>query len=205
MRFGKALGEETVRGAPGRPRRVALPEGSRLAPRYGGADLADAYAIGLPSGAGRDVETISRLVLGQSPRWLRSLMRLRDVLVTPLGIRTSRQLRAASEVEGARHIGLFRILSVDLDELIVGQDDKHLGFHVSVLIRPSETEAVDEVVATTVVDCHNLLGRTYLLVISSFHRLIVRANLQRAARDCLAGLGAPAPSGVGGAEPLPFP
>jgi hypothetical protein len=34
----------------------------------------------------------------------------------------------------------------------------------------------------TVVHCHNWLGRTYLAVISPFHRAIVRATLRRTAR-----------------------
>jgi hypothetical protein len=37
-------------------------------------------------------------------------------------------------------------------------------------------------VATTVVHCHNTLGRVYLAVIAPFHRRIVRSALQRAAR-----------------------
>jgi Protein of unknown function (DUF2867) len=37
-----------------------------------------------------------------------------------------------------------------------------------------------ELVAVTVVHCHNLLGRTYLAAVAPFHRIIVRANLERA-------------------------
>jgi hypothetical protein len=32
------------------------------------------------------------------------------------------------------------------------------------------------------VQCHNLLGRVYLLVIAPFHRMVVRSTLHRAAR-----------------------
>jgi hypothetical protein len=32
------------------------------------------------------------------------------------------------------------------------------------------------------VHCHNRLGRTYLAVIAPFHRVIVRATLERAVR-----------------------
>ncbi len=164
-------------------RRVALPAASRISALYQGADLADAYAIGLAPGAARDVSRLARLVLGQSPAWLRALMRMRDNLVAPFGIRTSRQLVDASEVSGVDHIGLFRIYAVAPDEMIVGQDDMHLDFRASVLLRRSEGGPGDEVVATTVVHCHNLLGRAYLMGIAPFHRLVVRANLRQAARD----------------------
>nr|WP_233286857.1 DUF2867 domain-containing protein [Bradyrhizobium oropedii] len=39
-----------------------------------------------------------------------------------------------------------------------------------------------ELVADTVVHCHNRLGRIYLTTISPFHRMIVRASLEQAAR-----------------------
>jgi hypothetical protein len=35
---------------------------------------------------------------------------------------------------------------------------------------------------STVVHCHNALGRTYIRVIAPFHRLIVKSCLRRAAR-----------------------
>jgi hypothetical protein len=35
---------------------------------------------------------------------------------------------------------------------------------------------------STVVHCHNLPGRAYLLVIAPFHRMVVKASLRRAAR-----------------------
>jgi hypothetical protein len=51
-----------------------------------------------------------------------------------------------------------------------------------VLLRSLGDVRNDEAVLTTVVHCHNLLGRVYLGVISPFHRLVVRSNLARAAR-----------------------
>jgi hypothetical protein len=39
-----------------------------------------------------------------------------------------------------------------------------------------------ELVVTTVVHCHNRLGRAYLAAIAPFHRTILRANLHRTVR-----------------------
>jgi hypothetical protein len=52
----------------------------------------------------------------------------------------------------------------------------------SVLLRSFGDDRDDEVVLTTVVHCHNLLGRIYLRVISPFHYLVARSNLAKAAR-----------------------
>jgi Protein of unknown function (DUF2867) len=170
-------------------RAVAPPTGSRIAGLFAGADLADAFAIRLPPGSNRDIGTLTRFMLGEQAPWIRHLMGLRDALVAGFGIKTSRQLRQESPrqkpIEGASdRIYIFRVYAISEDEMILGEDDKHLDFRLSVLLRSNGAghQGKTEIVATTVVHCHNLLGRTYLALISPFHRLVVRSILQRAAR-----------------------
>lgn len=155
---------------------VALPTGSRIADRFAGADLADAYAIRLPPDSSRDIETLTRFVLGEEAPWLRLLMAVRDSVVAGFGLKTSRQLRQGSVTDGAARIYIFRVYEITRDEAILGEDDKHLDFRVSVQRRPGD------IVVTTVVHCHNLLGRAYLALITPFHRLVVKSILRRAAR-----------------------
>jgi hypothetical protein len=155
---------------------VALPIGSRIAGLFAGADLADAYAIGLPQGTSHDIETLARFMLGEEAPWLRLLMGVRDAAVAGFGIKTSRQLRRGSVTDGVARIYIFRVYEITGDEAILGEDDKHLDFRISVLRRS------DEIVVTTVVHCHNLLGRLYLALITPFHRLVVKSILRRAAR-----------------------
>ena len=66
--------------------------------------------------------------------------------------------------------------------LILGEDDRHLDFKVSVLLRPAFGQERDELVTTTVVHCHNLLGRSYLALIRPVRHQVVQANLRGAAR-----------------------
>lgn len=155
---------------------VALPTGSRIAGLYVGADLVDAYAIGLPPGASHDVEALTRFMLGEEAPWLRLLMGIRDAVVAGFGVKTSRQLRRGSVTDGVARIYIFRVYEITGDEAILGEDDKHLDFRVSVQRRPGD------IVVTTVVHCHNLLGRAYLALITPFHRLVVKSLLRRAAR-----------------------
>ena len=49
-------------------------------------------------------------------------------------------------------------------------------------MRTASTDAQARLTLSTVVHCHNRLGRVYLFVIAPFHRLIVRSGLRRAAR-----------------------
>jgi hypothetical protein len=53
---------------------------------------------------------------------------------------------------------------------------------VSILCTPgSQPDAGNQLTMSTVVHCHNLLGRTYLSLIAPFHRQVVKASLRRAA------------------------
>ncbi|MCF8532061.1 MAG: DUF2867 domain-containing protein [Reyranella sp.] len=155
---------------------VPLPTGSRIADLFAGADLADAYAIDLPSGSSRDIETLTRFMLGEEAPWLRLLMGVRDAVVAGFGLKTSRRLRQGSVTDGVARIYIFRVYEITWNEAILGEDDKHLDFRVSVQRRPGD------IVVTTVVHCHNLLGRAYLALITPFHRLVVKSILRRAAR-----------------------
>ena len=71
------------------------------------------------------------------------------------------QLRDAPVENAAPRIFIFRVYAVYVDEMILGEDDKHLDFRASVWLRSDhgESASVKEIVLTTVVHCHNLLGR----------------------------------------------
>jgi hypothetical protein len=165
-----------------RARAAALPAESGIASWFAGSDLADSFAITLPSSGTRDVLVLSRFVLADPAPWFTALLRLRDGIVRLFGVKTTRQLRSASRAGNEDRIDFFRILSVSDSEVIVGEDDRHLDFRASILLRRREAESGDELLMTTAVHCHNLLGRTYLAIILPFHRLIVRSMLNRAAR-----------------------
>jgi hypothetical protein len=156
---------------------------SRIAALYPTSDFADALAITLPPRTARDIVELTRALLDRPSPFLQFLMNLRDVGVALFGVKTSRQIRENLSREGCDRINFFRVRSVSENELIMGEDDKHLDFRLSVLLRPCERGLGDEIVTTTVAHCHGLLGRTYLAIVGPFHRMIVRSNLRRVARS----------------------
>jgi hypothetical protein len=164
---------------------VALPGESRVARAYATTDLADAYAIRLPENAITDPELLARFLFSQQAPWIAGLMRIRDTLVAGFGLKTSGQLKSPSA--GSRNdkrISIFKIYERGTHEILLGEDDKHLDFRVSVLhqTRTVSAESAPFLVVSTVVHCHNLLGRTYIRLIAPFHRLIIQSSLRRAAR-----------------------
>ncbi len=162
------------------PHAVSLPEESCIAGLYARPSLADAYSIELPPGTTHDPELLARFIFSWRPAWVATLMNVRDSCVGAFGLKTGRALRA-SDVQRTR-IGIFRLYEVRPLEVLVGEDDRHLDFRASVLYRASGGPASSaSVVLSTVVHCHNRFGRTYLRLITPFHRLIVRSFLRQAA------------------------
>lgn len=163
--------------------RVAPPAGSAVAGLYAGAGLLDAYAVALANDAPDDIDLLARATLDRPPVWFTGLLGLRDVLVSVAGIKTSRSIRREAEQHGRETVAFFPVLARTVDELVLGEDDRHLDFRASVLLRRTGPDGGRELVMTTTVHCHNLVGRAYLLAITPFHRLIVQSTLARLAKQ----------------------
>ena len=139
-----------------------------------GAQFADAFRITV-DGTALDARQAAEKMLGRGPRWIETLMRLRNRMVAPIGLK--RPLPAAPRA--ADTIGRFPVVSETPHRLVAGFDDKHLDFRVVVDVAAAGQG--QSVTATTLVLTHNLLGRGYLAIILPFHRLIARAMLRQVA------------------------
>jgi hypothetical protein len=139
-----------------------------------GAQFADAFSLEV-DGRALDARRAAEKIFAHSPSWIDALLRLRNMIVTPLGLKPS----GASETTPRELIGIFPILSETSDRLVAGFDDKHLNFRVVVDVATSGQG--QDVTATTLVLTHNLLGRVYLAIILPFHRLIVPAMMRQIA------------------------
>jgi hypothetical protein len=163
-------------------RPVALPAEAGIAHVYSSVHLADAFAIRLPMNASRDLDQLARFIFKHQPSWIGNLTRIRDVIVACFGLKTAKRLAtlAGDSVNG--RVGIFKVYSRNETEIVLGEDDKHLDFRVSVLcsVEPAP-QSGRQLTLSTVVHCHNLLGQAYILVIAPFHRMVVKASLRRAA------------------------
>jgi Protein of unknown function (DUF2867) len=143
-----------------------------------GAQFADAFSLEV-DGRALDARKAAEKIFARSPAWIDALLRLRNMIVTPLGLKTS----AASGTTPREMIGMFPVLSETPDRLVAGFDDKHLAFRVVVDVATSGQG--QDVTATTLVLTHNLLGRVYLAIILPFHRLIVPVMIRQVASQGL--------------------
>ncbi|WP_434569144.1 DUF2867 domain-containing protein [Pseudomonas sp. Z3-8] len=157
---------------------VPVPSTSGITHLYNPMNLADAFAIRLPAGTSSDPDLLARFILSHQPSWIGWLLTIRDTIVACFGLKTARHLASL-----ANRVGVFKVYSTNQTEIVLGEDDKHLDFRISILCsEEAEREGSRQLVFSTVVQCHNRLGRAYIFVIAPFHRLVVRASLLRAAR-----------------------
>lgn len=162
---------------------VAIPARSGVATIFKSVNLADAFAIRLPSSASTDPDVLARFIFSQQPSWVGTLMNMRDAIVVPFGLKTGRELAKLADDAKAHRVGIFKVYSTNEEEVVVGEDDRHLDFRVSVLCSGAAApDGSRELTVTTVVHCHNQLGRTYLRAIAPFHRMVIKASLRRAAQ-----------------------
>jgi len=147
------------------------------------ADHVDAVAVDLPTGT--TAVEFTRAAVVSRPNWIDRLLGLRDAIVAPLGLRT--QVRVAPdqvapdqiEIITNRRFGPFKVLSVAEDEVLVGDDDKHLRFRTSFAVRGRDEET--EGIFTTIVVHKNFAGRVYFALIKPFHNIVVASVVRRAA------------------------
>jgi hypothetical protein len=173
---------DAARPGPRRGVREVPPPAESGVASWFGADLADAFAVPVDAAdVAKGMDSLARSTLGDPAPWIRLLLGLRDTLVAGFGVKTTQEVRRAAIADNAERMDFFRVLARSDRELILGEDDRHLDFRLSLLLRARPDGSGDELVATTVVRCHNALGRLYLALIARFHRLVVISNLSRAA------------------------
>ncbi len=124
--------------------------------------------------------------LKAAPAWFKSLFRLRNALVRPFGLRGGAPAdigtvkRKPHYAIGDR-MGWFKLFHQGDQEIIVGADDKHLDFRLS-LYKQELPQGV-RFTATTIVSTHNRAGRIYLWLILPFHKLGMKSLLGELARQ----------------------
>jgi len=157
------------------------PSGSQASQRLPGAYFYDCYQIAAPLIEASALETYLHVVR-QTPGWVNRLMALRNWLVGLVGLKNLGHLGAlgagkpAGEYRVGDRAGIFSLLYLTPDEVLLGDSDKHLDVVLSVCKAPQGAVSV-----TTVVHVHNWLGRLYMLPVTPLHKIIVRTMLKRAA------------------------
>lgn len=136
-------------------------------------DYLDSYSAIL-STTDLTIEQVGKSFFTSDPEWVGWLFALRNSVVSLLGLKTSGAgeqdaLLQGFKCEVGERVGLFKVFAKNENEIILGEDDKHLDFRVSLFLDKQN----QILIVSTVVKIHNWLGRLYFLPVKPFHKLIV--------------------------------
>jgi len=142
--------------------------------------------------ASKILELILEGFLNNAPRGVSRLMLIRNLLVAPLGLRTSPLGCPVSSLLSADRRNLFAgqypVLDQSVDDakgvaqVLLGANDKHLTFRSCVSVEKFEGGDVRLTLGTSVL-CKNLFGRFYMAAISLVHRRYISPAMMRRAVD----------------------
>ncbi len=116
----------------------------------------------------------ARAALENPPRFVTTLMAVRNSIVARFGLKGPEHLRHSPE---QRLVGAFPVISESTDEIVLGGDDKHLDFRIWIAVQPDQAGCT--VTLSTLVQLNNRFGKFYLFVIMPFHRWLSRLMLRR--------------------------
>ncbi|WP_426060209.1 DUF2867 domain-containing protein [Hymenobacter sp. B1770] len=157
----------------------AIPAASLIQESLPQVDFLDTFCLDLPPGSQLSASEAAQTCFLHAPAWVLWLMRLRNALVKKLGLATTlppgmQPLHRPLVV--IDFVGPFRTFAASSAEVLLGLDDRHLNFRVSVLVA-QEPDAT-RVFMSTAVQYHNLAGRLYFAVVRPFHSAVVPAMLR---------------------------
>jgi hypothetical protein len=157
-----------------------LPPGSLLAAEAERYPFTDCQRQSLP--APQPASALLTAFTASQPAWAQTLMRWRDRLCAPLGLKTSTTVPMPSPpYRMGQQLGIFRILALSEQEALLGENDRHLDFRVSL------RSHAGELLVTTLVRPHNAFGWVYLLLVLPAHYLIANASCKRLAMQLAEG------------------
>lgn len=145
---------------------------ANLIDRYLPADYRDSFCRQIQTNTTISPEKLLIEMFTRTPGWINALHKLRDILVKPFGLEVKRE---NLDISGA-------IKEKTNNEVVLGKDDKHLEFYVSLRLHSTENN-IYRIEVTTIVRYHNRLGRIYFFFVRPIHKLIVPAMLKRVLKN----------------------
>jgi len=130
------------------------------------------------------IDQVGNAFFVSSPKWIGLLLSFRNKIVSLFGLKTGHSISKEKKliIEKGEQIGLFKIFDKTENEIILGEDDKHLDFRVSLFL-DSHTQHKKKLIISTIVVFNNWFGKVYFLPVKPFHKVIVRNMLKNTIQE----------------------
>lgn len=166
--------------------KTKIPEGSILNSGNMQYDYFDAFQSKfINKNQNLGITEIGKYFFSGGPNWIELLFVFRNWVVGLLGLKTAGKNVVRQKLfenilfEKGDKIGLFKVFEKTENELILGEDDKHLNFRVSLFLDKFDaTNADSSLTISTTVKFNNWFGRLYFIPVKPFHKIIVPTMLK---------------------------
>lgn len=167
-------------------KKTNLPKNSILVTKNSEFDFVDSYEGEFIDSENKIGATeIGKAFFSGGPKWVETLFSLRNNLVKNLGLKTSENITKREKIlegfncEKGEKIGLFKVFEKTENEVILGEDDKHLNFRISLFLSHKQPQKKkNKLIISTTVKYNNWFGKLYFLFVKPFHKFIVPTILK---------------------------
>ncbi|PQA94076.1 hypothetical protein B0A69_10725 [Chryseobacterium shigense] len=128
---------------------------------------------------------IGKAFFSSTPQWGKKMFSLRNSIVKMFGLKTGTDRSKIQDpgdlkLEVGQQVGIFKIFDKTDNEMIMGENDQHLDFRVSILYdKAKQNTGENYLTISTAVKYHNWMGILYFLPVRPFHQLIVQVMLKK--------------------------
>ena len=151
-----------------------IPQTNNIESALHHVDFSDTFAT---TNQKDELHQVAHLIFGKAPKWIESLLNLRNYFAKYLGLIIEKPADFNEDFRIGGYIGFFKIYTITPHELILGADDKHLKFRVSIL----DTKEKDfNIKTTTLVQYNNRMGKIYMFFVKPFHRIVIKRMIRQA-------------------------
>ena len=133
---------------------------------------------------------VGKAFFTSGPKWISNLFTLRNKIVSVFGLKTAGKVTDMQKqldnfkCESGERLGLFKVFNRTEDEVVLGEDDKHLNFRISLFLNKSLTDqSKKDLTISTTVEFNNWFGHLYFLPVRPFHKFIVPTMLKGIIRE----------------------
>ncbi|MCC7379918.1 MAG: DUF2867 domain-containing protein [Chitinophagaceae bacterium] len=144
-------------------------------------DYMDAFTCTFQSQRPLVVEDMVIAFTKSSTKFGRLLMWLRTLFVKPFGLKSvTSNIKKTTSIQRGEKIGLFKIINVAENEIVTGEEDKHLDYWVSFYLDcADEKKGTYQFTLSTSVLLHNFWGRLYFFPVKFLHKIIVPLMMKK--------------------------
>jgi hypothetical protein len=157
---------------------ISFPASSLIEKNGISVDYSDSFSSRFRAENKLPLEAYVRYCLNNWPAWIVFLLKIRNILVLPFGLKTGNEsdkdyIYPVISISKGSQAGSFKVLDLTNEEALLFMTDSHLDAWLSIIVKDLPDQ--QEICMTTAVKFHNLTGRIYFFLIKPFHKLVIRS------------------------------